>query len=104
MQIDPEIVRDLLAQARTRGATAGDVLAVDNASFEVEVRLGEVDKVQHAHRKRLGLRLFFGQRSATTSTSDVSPASLQQLLDDTCALAQAMAADDYAGLPDSAAC
>lgn len=100
MQIDPDMVRDLLAQARKRGATAGDVLAVDNASFEVEVRLGEVEKVQNAHRKRLGLRLFFGQRSATTSTSDVSPASLRQLLDDTCALAQAMAADDYAGLPD----
>ncbi len=100
MAIDPNLVHDLLSQARQRGATAGDVLLVDNTSFEVEVRLGEVDKVQHAHRKRLGLRLFFGQRSATTSTSDFSAASLKQLLDDTCALAQAMAADDYAGLPE----
>jgi PmbA protein len=44
--------------------------------------------------------LFFGQRSATTSTSDFTEASLRQLLDDTCALAQAMAADPMAGLPD----
>lgn len=100
MAIDPNLVHDLLHQATQRGATAGDVLLVDNTSFEVEVRFGEVDKVQNAHRKRLGLRLFFGQRSATTSTSDFTEASLRQLLDDTCALAQAMAADPVAGLPD----
>jgi PmbA protein len=100
MAIDPNLAHELLGQARKRGATAGDILLVDNTAFEVEVRLGEVEKVQNAHRKRLGLRLFFGQRSATTSTSDFSPSSLQQLLDDTCTLAQAMEADDFAGLPD----
>jgi PmbA protein len=100
MAIDPSLAHELLSQARKRGATAGDILLVDNTAFEVEVRLGDVEKVENAHRKRLGLRLFFGQRSATTSTSDFSPASLQQLLDDTCALAQAMEADDFAGLPD----
>ena len=100
MALDPQLVQDLLRTARQRGATAGDALLVDNASFEVQVRLGEVEKVQQSHQKRLGLRLFFGQRSATTSTSDLSEASLRQLLDDTCALAQAMAADPQAGLPD----
>src|SRR5262249_43751474 len=88
--------------ARQRGATAGDALLVDNASFEVQVRLGEVEKVQQSHQKRLGLRLFFGQRSAPTSTSDISGASLRQRLDHTVALSPAMAADPQAGLPDPA--
>src|SRR5918912_1052778 len=100
MALDPQLVQDLLRTARQRGASAGDALLVDNESFEVQVRLGEVEKVQQSHQKRLGLRLFFGQRCATTSTSDLSEASLRQLLDDTCALAQAMAADPQAGLPD----
>lgn len=99
MALDPQLVHDLLRTARQRGASAGDALLVDNDSFEVQVRLGEVEKVQQSHQKRLGLRLFFGQRSATTSTSDLSEASLRQLLDDTCALAQAMAEDPQAGLP-----
>lgn len=99
MAFDPQLVQDLLRTAQQRGATAGDALLVDNESFEVQVRLGEVEKVQQSHQKRLGLRLFFGQRSATTSTADLSEASLRQLLDDTCALAQAMAEDPYAGLP-----
>lgn len=99
MATESHALQDLLAKARTRGATAGDVLLVENDAFEVEVRLGEVEKIQHSHQKRLGLRLFFGQRSATSSTADLSDVSLTRLLDDTCALAQAMAADACAGLP-----
>ena len=100
MTIEPQVVQDLLQTARARGATGGDALLVDSTSFEAQVRLGDVETVQNSHQKRLGLRLFFGQRSATTSTSDFSPASLRQLLDDTCALAQAMADDEHAGLPE----
>ena len=100
MAIDPQAVQDLLRSACSRGATGGDALLVDSTSFEAQVRLGDVETVQNSHQKRLGLRLFFGQRSATTSTSDFSPASLRQLLDDSCALAQAMAADEHAGLPE----
>ena len=100
MAIDPQVVQELLQTARSRGATGGDALLVDSTSFDTQVRLGDVETVQNSHQKRLGLRLFFGQRSATTSTSDFSPASLRQLLDDSCALAQAMAADEHAGLPE----
>ncbi len=101
MATDPNVLQDLLHQARARGATSGDALLAENDAFDVEVRLGEVEKIQHSHQKRLGLRLFFGQRSATTSTADLSEASLERLLDDTCALARAMAEDACAGLPDS---
>ena len=101
MAIDAQAVQDLLQTARSRGATGGDALLVDSTSFDTQVRLGDVETVQNSHQKRLGLRLFFGQRSATTSTSDFSPASLRQLLDDTCVLAQAMADDEHAGLPDA---
>ena len=100
MAIDAQALQDLLQEAGSRGATGGDALLVDSTSFDAQVRLGDVETIQNSHQKRLGLRLFFGQRSATTSTSDFSPASLRQLLDDTCVLAQAMAADEHAGLPD----
>ena len=98
--MDLQPAHELLQQACRRGATAADVLMVDNVVLDVQVRLGTVEKLQQARRQRLGLRLFFGQRSAVTATSDFSLASLSQLLEDTCALAQAMAADPCAGLPD----
>jgi PmbA protein len=102
MAIDPNLLQELLHTARARGASAADALAVEHNAFDVEVRLREVEKIQQSQQKRLGLRVFFGQRSATTATSDLSPASLERLVDDTCALARAMAEDSCAGLPEPA--
>src|SRR3989454_8136512 len=68
-------------------------------TFFVTVRLGEVEKISQAQEKRLGLRLFFGSSSATSSTSDISKGSIARLIDDTCAVARLTAKDEYSGLP-----
>lgn len=94
-----EITQDVLGAALRNGASAADVVAVESDSLEVGVRLGEVEKVKQAREKRLGLRVFQGQSSAVTSTADFSPAALRALVEDTCGLAKATAADRYAGLP-----
>jgi len=94
-----ELAQALLRKAKGRGSTEGDVLVVEGDSFSVRVRLGEIDKLEHAREHQLGLRLFFGKRSAVTATSDLSLASLDRLLEDTCALAQSTAQDQASGLP-----
>lgn len=94
-----ELAQDLLRKAKDRGATEGDVLMVEANSFSVRVRLGEVDKLEQAREHQMGLRLFFGKRCAVTSTSDFSPSSLENLLEDTCRLAQSTARDQHSGLP-----
>lgn len=97
-QVD-ELARALLKKAKARGATEGDILVVEGDSFSVRVRLGQIDKLEHAQEHQLGLRLFFGKRSAVTSTSDLSPASLDRLIEDTCTLARSTAEDQVSGLP-----
>src|SRR5215831_13887368 len=99
MTQEVQIATGLLEKAKKKGATAADLIMADSESFSSQVRLGEVEKVTNAQEKRLGLRVFFGKRSAITSTSDISADSLDKLLDETCALSQAIAADDYSGLP-----
>jgi PmbA protein len=99
-----ELAQALLKKARDKGATEGDVLVVGGDSFSVRVRLGEIDKLEHAREHQLGLRLFFGKRSAVTSTSDLSPSSLDRLLEDTCALAQSTVQDLVSGLPGAGQC
>ncbi|MBI5378732.1 MAG: TldD/PmbA family protein, partial [Nitrospirae bacterium] len=94
------LLADLLEQARRRGATETDIMAVESLSASALVRMKEVDRVTHAAGKRLGLRLFFGKRSAVTSTSDLSPDSLSRLLDETCALARVTSPDEASGLPE----
>lgn len=99
LELNQDLARDILHQAKSKGASQGDVVMVESDSFFVTVRLGEIEKISQAQEKRLGLRLFFGSSSATASTSDISKGSVERLIDDTCAMARSTAQDKYSGLP-----
>ena len=102
MLIDQNFTAELLAKVKRKGASAADVVAVEGDSASVQIRLSAVDKLSKAQEKRLGLRVYFDQRSAGASTSDFSSAALDELVETTCALAQAVVEDPFAGLPESA--
>jgi len=95
-----QVATDLIALAKARGVTNADVLVAEGDSASVQVRLSAVDRLSKAREKSLGVRVFFGKRSASTSTSDFSQESLEQLVADTCTLAKAVAEDETSGLPD----
>jgi len=99
LELSQQLARDILAQAKQKGATQGDVVMVESDSFFVTVRLGEVEKISQAQEKRLGIRLFFGHSSATGSTSDISKDSIENLVNDTCVMARATVPDEFSGLP-----
>ena len=94
-----QIAVEVLDRAKQRGASEADVVVADGDTFSVQVRLSKVDRLTKAREKRLGVRVFFGKRSASASTSDFSRESLDQLVADTCALATAVAEDGVSGLP-----
>jgi len=94
-----DLAADMLARAKKQGATEADVVIADGENFSVQVRLSSVDRLTKAREKRLGLRVFFGKRSASASTSDFSSDSLERLVADTCSLASAVAEDEVSGLP-----
>ena len=94
------ILVDVLKRAVERGATAADGFLVEERHFSALVRLGQVDTVTHADDRRLSLRVFAGQASAAASTSDLSRASLERVVDEATALARVTAPDPHAGLPD----
>jgi len=97
--LSQDLAGDILADAKKKGATAGDVVMVESDSFFVTVRLGEVEKISQAQEKRLGLRLFFGSSSASASTSDISKQSIERLVEDTVQMTRATARDPHSGLP-----
>lgn len=94
-----DLAHDVLAMAKTHGATEADVVVADGENLSVQIRLGSVDRLSKAREKRLGLRVFVGKRSATSSTSDFSPESLRRLVSETCTLAKAVVEDPVSGLP-----
>ena len=96
-----QLAMDLLAKAKRGGATEADIIVADGETFSVQVRLGAVDRLTKAREKHLGLRVFVGKRSASTSTSDFSADSLNQLVAETCTLAKAVVEDQVSGLPEA---
>ncbi len=98
-ELSQDLGREVLNRATAKGASAGDIMMAESESFFVTVRMGEVEKISQAGEKRLGLRLFFGNSSASSSTSDISSGAIEKLVDDTVKMARATAQDPQAGLP-----
>jgi PmbA protein len=96
-----QLALDLVAKAKRGGATEADIIIADGETFSVQVRLGAVDRLTKAREKHLGLRVFVGKRSASTSTSDFTADSLNQLVTETCTLAKAVVEDQVSGLPEA---
>jgi PmbA protein len=102
MELSIELGGEILAMAKAKGASQGDVMMAESESFFVTVRMTEVEKISQAGEKRLGLRLFFGNSSASASTSDISKQSIEKLVDDTARMAKVTAQDPHGGLPETA--
>jgi PmbA protein len=89
--------------AMRAGATAADAVLVQQATFAAAVRLGEIEKLTDAREKRLGVRVFVGERSALSATADLSRGGLARCAEDTVALARVTQPDRAQGLPDRTA-
>lgn len=96
-----ELAEDVIRRARTAGASAAEVAASIDSGLNVNVRLGEVETVEHTRDRGFGLTVYFGQRKGTASTADLHPASIQATIDQACAIARYTEADPAAGLADA---
>ena len=65
-----------LGVAKRNGASAAEVLLISGESLSAGVRIGEVEKLKSSRERRLGLRVFHGQSSATSSTAEIEQDSL----------------------------
>ena len=89
---------DVVARAMRSGGDAADAVAVASGSTEVSVRLGKVEGLGRSESNELGLRVFVGTRSASASTSDLSSAAIDALVERTVAMARLAPEDPFAGL------
>ena len=92
------IALDLVARARRFGADACDVVYSGDASTDVQIRLGKLEDVTRAEGEEVSLRVFIGQRSASSASSDLSSQALDTLAERVVAMAREVPEDPYAGL------
>ena len=100
-----DAVARALARALAAGAHSADASLLETDALEARVRGAEIDFVKQSRQRVLGIRAFVagaaGLRTALTSTSDLTPDTVDRLADETVALAGATAPDAAAGLaPD----
>ena len=95
------IALSLVERGIAAGASAADAVYSGDRSTTVQVRLGELEKVNQAEGEGISLRLFDGQRSASVAASDFSAEALSELVDRCLAMARQAPEDEWAGLaPD----
>src|SRR5262245_14248563 len=93
-----QLANDVIRMALEAGASAAEVRVREGTEFSSSVRLGITEKLLQASFRKLGLRLFCGNRSVVSASSDFSPAALRDMVADTIALARAASSDPAAGL------
>lgn len=85
------------------GATDAEAVAFEGNEFSVHVRLGEIDQLTDAGSRAIGLRVFLdakgGQKTGSTSTSDLSEQGIARLVTGAVELAKVTGVDEFAGLP-----
>ena len=97
-----QITEDVLRRSRAAGASAAEVQASIETGLHVNVRLGEVETVEHTRDRGFGLTVYFGQRKGSASTADLRPESIAATLEHACAIARHTEPDPAAGLADAA--
>ncbi len=96
-----QLATDIVTKARKAGATHSEVVIREGDEFSTSVRLGEVETLKESGSRGVGLRVFVGQRAASTSSSDFTPEGIDHLISGALALARVTSEDPFAGLADT---
>jgi len=96
-----QLATDIVTKAKHAGATDAEVVIREGDEFSTSVRLGEVETLKESGSRGIGLRVFVGQRVASTSSSDFSQEGIAHLISGALALAQVTSEDPFAGLADT---
>ena len=95
-----DVAQDLVRRAMSGGATAAECVVREGDEFSTLVRLGQVETLKEAGSRSIGVRVFNGQRAASTHSSDFSRAGLDRMLKSAIELSKITSEDPFSGLPD----
>jgi PmbA protein len=94
-----ELAADVTRRAARKGADDCDCFIESGRELTVKVRSGQVESIERAAARGMGIRFFVKQRLGFAFTTDFSASSLDDLLDRCKAFALAATPDPDAGIP-----
>src|SRR6202051_1177490 len=96
-----DLAQDTVRRAMQGGATAAECVAREGDEFSTLVRLGQVETLKESGSRSIGVRVFNGQRAASTYSSDFSPASLDRMVKSALELSKITSEDPFGGIPEA---
>ncbi len=94
------IVADILKEAIQQGASSSEVSIGSNKGFSVTSRMREVELVEHNQDKIVDITVYFGQRTGSSSLSDLRMEAIRSAVQAACNIARFGDKDEYAGLAE----
>src|SRR6266481_6677172 len=94
------VVEAALAAAREQGVSSAEAAAQLSQGLAVNVRMGEVETVEQTRDKGLSVTVYFGHRTGSASTTDLSAPAVRDTVRAACTIARYTAEDECAGLAD----
>ncbi|MBL7960826.1 TldD/PmbA family protein [bacterium] len=87
--------------SRIRGANDAEVYVENGEEFSVHVRNGSIESLKQSSFQGLGLRVFLGNKTGFSFTTDFSKPALESIIDSACAWAYLSDADENNVLPNA---
>lgn len=97
------ITEKVIQMALRAGASDAEATLAESDEFGVDIRLGEVEKVQESGSKGVGVRVLRGHHTGSSYTSDLTDAGLESMVRQAIDLAKITTPDPFAGLPEKEA-
>lgn len=95
------LANDILAYAKTKGASDAAVDLSVSIGQSASVRCGNVENLEYAQEQSAGVAVFLGKKRAAATCSILTQPALKESVDAALAIAKFGADDDCAGLPDA---
>jgi len=95
-----QLAQDIVRQAMAGGSTAAECVIREGDEFSTLVRLGQVETLKESGSKAIGVRVFNGQRAASTYSSDFSREGLDRMVKSALELSKITSEDPFAGIPE----
>jgi len=95
-----ELALEVLAHARSLGASDCVCEASESTGLSITTRKMQVETIENTRDKGLGITVYLGQRRGHSSTSDFSLAAIRQAVQAAYDIARYTAVDAAAGLPE----
>src|SRR5258708_5820442 len=95
------LAADVVALAMKAGASDAEAVVREGDEFSVTVRMGQVETLQESGSRGIGVRVFLGKKSASTSTSDLTADGIRELVNGAVALAHITEEDPSSGLAET---